>query len=298
MVKKIEPVDWLKKHMPTYYTCSYYLDTNQGTMECDNDICHARALPNGYDKREINAIHSCLPSKGTGAGKNGIRYYDFLFDKKRSPYREAFNDLKLYHNDDGTYIGFSLLDTNVRTCLVGSLLIASRLPWELPEKCKTFIDALDMGFKDTEAYLIAHVSTPHWKNGQTLTVDAGQGHRSLYGMDFDRYGYNYKQDLPRYDIEGMNTGRLNYALTSNGEAIYGKNQSCHSMYKMFFNPKGRIHPFNCDIANVEVCYYTGKFGKLAKKMQDFPMPFEPYAKGGKILTLKQLFETRSQWSAL
>lgn len=299
--KEIVPVEWLEKHMPRGGgTCSYYLQSETGAVsEHANDICHARALPgNAYlAGKEIASIHSALPEKSGAAVAK--RYYDFLFSKERSPYRQAFNGLEVYKRDDGSYIGFSILDTDVLTCLIGSLCIASRTPWEFPSKAEVFSQALDAGLKDTEAYYICQITTKEF-GGHRLSADYINGHTTIYNYDgYDYYG-RINERYKTHSLKALDSGELNYHnLGAYAHSNYKKKQSCTKMYKMFEGDDGKCHPFLSDFAaKVETYYYKGRFGALAKADPNFPIPFRPVDNGKKMVSIQDLVSAREQWSAL
>lgn len=298
--KEIVPVEWLEKNMPRGGACSYYLESETGAVsEHANDICHARALPgNAYlEGKEIASIHSALPEKSGAAVAK--RYYDFLFNKERSPYRQAFKGLEVYKREDGSYIGFSILDTDVLTCLVGSLCIASRTPWEFPSKAEVFSRALDAGLKDTEAYYICQITAKEY-NGNRLSVENANGHTTIYNHD----GYNYygrmNNQYTTHSLKALDSGELNYyKLGPYSNCIYKKKQACEKMYKMFEGDDGKCHPFLSKFAaKVETYYYKGRFGALAKADPNFPIPFRPVDNGNKMVSIQDLVSAREQWSAL
>lgn len=309
MAKDFDALDWLTKHQPANHSvCSYYIETDKGDSQHHNDICHARAN-NGAVKyyiagcKEIIALHSALPTSTSVRSYAGWSvtyeessvYYDYIFDKEKSPYRQMLKNVKTYRDEkDNHYIGFSLLDTDVPNAMVGSFLIASRTPWEQAWRVQSFCKMIEAGFKEAEAFVICQ-TTNFTRN--KLTLDYRGGHNIMGGRTYD-YG---KAAMLRYSITNIHNGTLRVDAVRGGGNSYRKLTSSSQWWKMYEGvDPDTIHPFDCDFKNVEMCYYTGKFGVLAKQDVNFPLalPLTGAQLDEKILTIRNLLDTRKQWSPL
>lgn len=303
-MKPIVPREWMEKNTPNRACCSYYLECNDGAHEHPQDICHARANPGSarfYGRgalESIDQVHTCTPISVKGKSyssvvtdlKHGIRFHDYIFDKEKSPYRSMLKNIELHKKDDGSYLGVSILDTDVPTALMMNFLIATRMPWEKPHTSTTFFEAVEAGLDEAEAFVLA-LSTSRDGDGK-LTCIRGSGHDVLYGMDWRNPSVKCK-----HNILNVKNGTPDYKLCDNdaGES-YKKLNTGTNWHRMW---EGGIRsPFDCNYQNVEMLYYTGKFGKLARTMPDFPLPMEPGPGAGMRLTIEQLKQTRKQWSQL
>lgn len=226
--------------------------------------------------------------------KNGDKeaseeYWNFMLDKKESPWRSMLGDAKTYvlRNTKGEMraIGFDIPKGVIFGQLM-NFLIASRTPWERPEATKMWKDLWSkQGFTKTEAlFIVAHVA-PSNLSLDKVTDDMGLEPTSTYGhWAYD--AWSYPISFKNYEKSVMNTGSaMRYGRRHYG----GINVSWHS------GKSGEKNGFVKAIWHVEK--YDGIFKKLwvRTKGQDLTMKDARVPRTYKEL-VKIAKESRSDWN--